>query len=218
MVDWLLSVPPLAVCLVVGVVVGLESLGVPLPGETFVVAAALLAAQDVVSPVAVAGAAAAGAAVGDSAGYALGRRYGERLLRASSRRFPRHLGPQRIGSAVRAMERHGAWAVFAGRFVALLRILAGPLAGTLAMPYRRFLLANVCGAVVWAAATVTVVVLLGTAAERLLREVAWGGVALATALVVGTLGVLRVRRARRTARSGPEPEGDPLQPRDPLQP
>jgi membrane protein DedA with SNARE-associated domain len=146
--------------------------------------------------------------VGDSLGYALGRRYGERLLAASSRRFPRHLSAERIAGAVRTMERHGGWAVFGGRFVALLRILAGPLAGTLAMPYRRFLVANVAGAVVWASATTTVVVLLGAAAEKLLREVAWGGVALVAAVVVTALGVFWIRARRRATESGPEPGSD----------
>lgn len=199
MIDWLLSLSPVAVCALVGLVVGLESLGLPLPGETTLVGAALLASQGTVSPVAVAGAAALGASIGDSLGYALGRRFGQRLFDAAGRRFPRHFGPERIARARRMMARHGFWAVFAGRFIALLRILAGPLAGSLRMPYRRFALANVSGAILWAAATTALVVILGRAAEGLLRNITWGAAAAVAAVVVVVATVIALRKRRHSA-------------------
>ncbi|WP_255292819.1 DedA family protein, partial [Micromonospora sp. WMMA1996] len=133
--------------LIVGGVIGVESMGIPLPGEIVLVSSALLAATGVVQPEWVAIAAATGAIVGDSIGYAVGRRGGRPLLERLGRRFPKHLGPAHLARAEQSFARHGVWAVFFGRFVALLRILAGPLAGALHVPYRRFLVANAAAAV-----------------------------------------------------------------------
>ena len=88
----LVAVPPAAVYLLVGLVVGLESMGIPLPGEVVLVSAALLSSRQElsVSPQGVALAAAAGAVIGDSIGFAVGRRFGDRLFAFLGRRFPRH--------------------------------------------------------------------------------------------------------------------------------
>lgn len=67
-------------------------------------------------------------------------------------KFPGHFSEANIGMAERSFEKWGMWAVFFGRFVALLRIFAGPLAGVLRMPYWKFLLANVFGGILWAGA------------------------------------------------------------------
>src|SRR6202008_4017726 len=93
-VDALLqSIPPLAVYLVVGAVVGIESLGVPLPGEIVLVSAALLASHHdlAVNPIGVGVAAVIGAVVGDSIGYSIGRRFGMPLFDRLGRRVPKHL-------------------------------------------------------------------------------------------------------------------------------
>lgn len=207
MIEWLQHLPPLVVYLTVLVVVGVESVGVPLPGETVLVGAALLASQGIVSPVLVAVCAALSAAVGDSVGYLLGRRYGDRLFAFAARRSPKHLGPERVDGAVRLMARHGMWAIFFGRFVALLRILAGPLAGSLEMPYRRFALANWTGAAVWAGLTTAVVVALGAAAERLLAGVSWGGAAALVVLAVVVVLAVRIRSRRPRRAAVPPDEG-----------
>ncbi|SDO35948.1 membrane protein DedA, SNARE-associated domain [Klenkia soli] len=201
MVEWLQGLPPLAVYLTVLLVVGVESIGVPLPGETVLIGAALLAGQGVVSPVTVAVCAALSAAVGDSIGYLLGRRYGDRLFAWAARRSPKHLGPERVAAARSLMERHGMWAVFLGRFVALLRILSGPLAGSLGMPYRRFAIANWAGAALWAGVTTAVVVALGAAAEKLLGNISTGGLVAVVVLALGAVVALRVRRRRRQRQS-----------------
>ncbi|MCO7218770.1 DedA family protein [Klenkia sp. PcliD-1-E] len=201
MIEWLHGLPPLVVYGTVLLVVGVESIGVPLPGETVLIGAALLAGQGVVSPVTVAVCAAVSAAVGDSIGYLLGRRYGDRLFAWAARRSPRHLGPDRLASARSLMERHGVWAIFFGRFVALLRILAGPLAGSLGMPYRTFAVANWTGAVVWAGVTTAVVVALGAAAEQLLGRVSTGGLVAVAVLAVGAVVLVRVRSRRRQRQS-----------------
>ncbi len=201
-VDHLLqSIPPIVVYLLTGTVIGLESLGIPLPGEIVLVSAALLSSQHEldVSPVGVAVAASIGAIVGDSIGYAIGRRYGMALFGWLGKRFPRHFGPGHVVVAERIFARWGVWAVFFGRFVALLRIFAGPLAGALKMPYFKFLVANVTGGIVWAGGTTAAVYSLGVIAETWLKRFSWIG--LVVAIVVGlAIAWYTRRRTDRLAR------------------
>jgi len=197
-VDWLADFPPGVLLLVVFLVVAVESLGVPLPGETVLIAATLLAATSGLNPVFVAAAAAGGAILGDSIGYWIGKRYGRRLLSVLNRRFPKHVGPKRLGAAVHLMRRWGPWAVFFGRFVAVLRIFSGPLAGMFRMTYPHFLVANAAGGVAWATLVVTVVTLLGSAATEFLHRFSWAALALAGAVAV-VIAVVLVYRARRRA-------------------
>lgn len=187
------SIPPVLVYLVVGAVVGVESLGIPLPGEVMLVGAALLSSrQDLaVHPVGVGAAAVVGAVIGDSIGYSIGRRFGMPLFDRLGRRFPRHFGPGHIAFAERLFARWGTGAVFFGRFVALLRILAGPLAGALKMSYPHFLAANVSGAVCWAGGTTTAVYFAGLAAEHWLTRFSW--IALVVAVVAGIVGTVALR-------------------------
>ena len=199
-VDALLqSIPPLAVYLVVGGVVGIESLGIPLPGEIVLVSAALMSSHHdlAVNPVGVGIAAVIGAVVGDSIGYAIGRRLGLPLFDRLGRRFPNHFGPGHVMFAERLFDRWGARAVFFGRFVALLRIFAGPLAGALKMRYARFLLANVSGALCWAGGTTALVYYAGIAAERWLTRFSW--IALLLAVVCGVIAAILLRE--RTSRA-----------------
>ncbi len=179
------SIPALAVYLTVGLVIGLESLGIPLPGEIALVSAALLSSRENldISPVWVAVAAITGAIIGDSIGYSIGRRYGMSLFERLGNRFPKHFGTGHVALAKQLFSRWGVWAVFFGRFIALLRILAGPLAGALHMRYRHFLAANAAGAICWAGGTTAVVYFLGLAAERWLSRFSW--VALVLGIVVG---------------------------------
>jgi membrane protein DedA with SNARE-associated domain len=179
------SIPALAVYLTVGVIIGLESLGIPLPGEIALVSAALLSSRENldISPVWVGVAAITGAIIGDSIGYTIGRRYGMSLFERLGRRFPKHFGTGHVALAKQLFSRWGVWAVFFGRFIALLRILAGPLAGALHMRYRHFLAANAAGAICWAGGTTAVVYFLGLAAEKWLSRFSW--VALVLGIVVG---------------------------------
>jgi membrane protein DedA with SNARE-associated domain len=195
---FLQTIPPLAVYLTVGLVIGLESLGIPLPGEIALVSAALLASRSdlQIDPVMVAAAATPGAIVGDTIGYSIGRRFGMSLFVWLGGRFPKHFGPGHVALAGQLFDRWGGWAVFFGRFVALLRILAGPLAGALRMHYPRFLAANASGAVVWAGGTTAVVYFLGMAAERWLSRFSW--VALVLAVLVGIVAT-RLLRERTSA-------------------
>ena len=198
----LISVSPLVVYLLVGLVIGLESMGIPLPGEVILVSAALLAARQEldISPVGVAAAASIGAIVGDSLGYLAGRHWGDRMFTVLGRRFPRHASPDRVAYTEHVFARYGVWAVFFGRFVALLRIFAGPGAGALRMPYPRFLAANALGGVVWACGTTAAIYTLGTRAEDWLKESSWIGLVLAVAVGIAISTVFRRRLERSVAR------------------
>jgi membrane protein DedA with SNARE-associated domain len=212
-VDALLeTIPPFAVYLIVGVIIGLESLGIPLPGEIALVSAALLASGHTldINPVAVGAAATIGAIVGDTIGYSIGRRYGMSLFERLGRRFPKHFGPGHVALAKRLFTRWGVWAVFFGRFIALLRIFAGPLAGALKMPYARFLAANATGALCWAGGTTAVVYFLGLAAERWLSRFSWVALIVAVLIGIGATLLLRERTARLIADLEDEHDWDTL--------
>jgi len=197
--QWLEAIPPLLVYLVVGLVIGVESLGIPLPGEIVLVSAALMASQhDELDPLWIAVAASSGAIIGDSIGYAIGRKGGARLFAWAGRRFPKHFGPAHLATARGFFHRHGAWAVFFGRFVALLRIIAGPLAGSMHMRYPVFLAANAGGGVVWAAGTTYAVFYLGVVAETWLKRFSWIGLVVAVLVGIG-ITVMIKRRANRAA-------------------
>jgi len=189
------------VYLLVALVVGLESMGIPLPGEVTLVSAALLASRPGlhISPLWVALAASAGAIVGDNIGYLAGRHWHSQMFEVLGRRFPRHAGPDHLAYAEHVFTRYGALAVFFGRFVALLRIFAGPLAGALRMPYRHFLAANALGGLAWAGGTTTAVFVLGTSAEHWLQRSAWIALVVAGGLCLIASTVLRRRIQRAVA-------------------
>jgi membrane protein DedA with SNARE-associated domain len=134
---------------VVALIVGLESMGLPLPGETILVLAAIYAATEPSFNIWVLIAVAAfGAIVGDNTGYWLGRRYGYALLLRYGRRIGMFEARIKLGQYL--FLKHGSKVVFLGRFVALLRILAAFLAGVNRMPWRAFMIANASGGIIWA--------------------------------------------------------------------
>ena len=180
---WMATLSPVWVYLLVGGVIGIESMGIPVPGEITLVTASLLSVTTKIDPWLVATSASVGAIVGDSIGYLIGRRGGRHLLERVGRRFPKHFGPAHLAKAERAFQRWGVWAVFFGRFIALLRILAGPLAGALRVPYGKFLVANALGGLTWAFGTVFAIYTVGRAAEKWLKDFSW--IALAIAVVAG---------------------------------
>jgi membrane protein DedA with SNARE-associated domain len=204
----LIGVAPVVVYVLVALVVGLESMGIPLPGEVILVSAALLTARHGLnlSPIWVAVSASAGAIVGDTIGYLAGRCWGERVFDVLARQFPRQAGPDRLAYAEHVFTRYGVLAVFFGRFVALLRIFAGPLAGALRMPYPRFLAANALGGLIWACGTTAAVYTVGTRAEQWLKSSSWIGLALAVSLSIAGSAIFRRRLERSVARYSAEQE------------
>jgi len=209
------SIPALAVYLTVGLVIGLESLGIPLPGEIALVSAALLSSRENldISPVWVGVAAITGAIIGDSIGYSIGRRYGMSLFERLGNRFPKHFGTGHVALAKQLFSRWGVWAVFFGRFIALLRIMAGPLAGALHMRYRHFLAANAAGAICWAGGTTAVVYFLGLAAERWLSRFSWVALVLGIVVGLGFTLLLKDRTGRLIAQLEAEHDWDSLRQR-----
>lgn len=156
----LLSIPANLGYGALAALVGAESAGLPVPGETALVAGALLAAAGHLSLPVVIVVAAVAAIAGDNLGYWIGRRAGRRALLARRGPFRRHRQRALVhGEAFFA--RHGARAVFLGRWVPGVRVAAAVVAGATRMPARSFLIANALGAFAWAAATASVVFLLG---------------------------------------------------------
>jgi membrane protein DedA with SNARE-associated domain len=150
--------------IVVAGVIGLECLGLPVPGETFLVLASIFAEDDlrIILVVLTAGSA---AVVGQMLGYAIGREFGYRLLLRYG--FYLRITESRIKLGQYLFLRHGGKIVFIARFVPLLRSIAGILAGANRMPWRHFMLANVIGAFAWAAFFGFAAYYLGQQVERL---------------------------------------------------
>jgi membrane protein DedA with SNARE-associated domain len=173
------------------VIVGLESLGIPLPGETVLIAAAIFAgATHRLNIAGVLAAASTGAIMGDNAGYLIGHWGGYRLLV----RYGRHIRFEtaRIKVARYLFLRFGGPVVFFGRFVSILRTYAAFLAGTTRMPWRTFVVFNAAGGVVWSSLYGTAAYVLGTRVETLSRPLAIGFAAIGVAAIV--VGAVVIRR------------------------
>jgi membrane protein DedA with SNARE-associated domain len=189
--DYLTQMVALHGYALVALIVGFESMGFPVPGETTLVTAAIFAGTThQLSITFVIAAAIVGAIVGDNLGYAVGRRFGYRLL---VRYGPwMRITTQRLKLGQFLFARHGGKVVFFGRFVALLRALAAVLAGINRMPWRRFLFFNAAGAILWVTAYGLAGYLLGAQMERVRGPLAWAGVI--GAVIAAVIFFLFVRR------------------------
>jgi membrane protein DedA with SNARE-associated domain len=180
------------------IVVGLESLGIPLPGETMLISASLYAGATHNLHIAfVIAAAATGAILGDNAGYLLGHWGGYRLLV----RFGRYirLDEAKVKVARYLFLRQGGKVVFFGRFVSILRTYAAFLAGTARMPWRSFLVFNAAGGVVWATVYGVAAYSLGSQVERLSRPIAIAFAVIGIAATVAVALVIRSHEKRLEA-------------------
>lgn len=176
------------------VLIFLESLGIPVPGEGILIATALFAARTQRLEIAVVVATAATAAfLGTSVGYLLGRSAGHALIQ----RFGGYVGlspaRQRLGQYL--FLRHGAKIIFLGRFVTILRAFAGILAGANQMPARKFLLFNGLGAIVWTAAVALGAFYFGKAFVHLSRPVGLALLVLTGAALIAALIYARSQEA-----------------------
>ncbi len=175
--------------------IGLESVGLPLPGETTLIAAALYAGSTHhLNIVAVAAVAALAAIAGDNGGYWLGKHGGARLVRRYGRRVGLDAGMLKVGRYL--FERHGCTVVFAGRFVTVLRTSAAFLAGLNGMRRSRFIIANAAGGLLWSAGWAAGAYVLGSAAARAGSIIAIAGLA-ATAVLTAGLTIAMKRSMRR---------------------
>jgi membrane-associated protein len=175
--------------------IAVESMGVPLPGETALFTAAILASKGKLSIEAVIAVSAAAAILGDNVGYLIGRKAGRRLLEAPGP-FERHRRAV-ITYGQPFFDRHGPKAVFLGRFVSGLRITAAWLAGVNRMPWRSFLFYNAAGGIVWAAAVGLLAYSFGHAAEQAIKTAGLAG--LIAAVLVALTAWIVVRRRHRLA-------------------
>ncbi len=128
-----------------------------LPGDSLLVTAAILSSQLGLSPWTIALVAVVAAIAGDQVGYLLGNRFGRKLLKPDAR----VLRTDRLDTAERFFAKYGPFALVLGRFVPIVRTYVPLAAGTAALRYRRFLMWNVLGAVLWVASLTLVGVLLG---------------------------------------------------------
>lgn len=129
------------------VLIYLESLGAPVPGETAIIAASSLAAEGQLNLPHALAAIFCGAVLGDCTGYAIGRSGGRSLLTRFGPHFK--LTPERLGKLEDLFRRRGIYIVMTARFVVLLRQLNGIIAGSVRMPWQHFLPANIVGAMLW---------------------------------------------------------------------
>jgi membrane protein DedA with SNARE-associated domain len=180
--------------------VGVESLGIPLPGETALVLASVYAGTTHrLSPWLIFAAAAAGAVVGDNIGFWIGVTGGYRLARRYGPKV--RLDEPKLKVARYLFDRHGAKLVFFGRFVSVLRTYAAFLAGTNKMRWPRFLVANTAGGIVWAAIYTAAGFFAGGVLERLslMIDLVLGGIA--ALVIIGGIVLLRRRMAGLTDRA-----------------
>lgn len=174
-------------------VILLESAGVPVPGETALIAAGVLASRGTFPIATVITVAAAAAVIGDNIGYLIGRFAGRGLIAAwpwMARRFDRVL-PR----SERFFERHGPKAVFFARFLPVLRVTGAWTAGVSLMTWWKFLLWNALGGVAWASLFGITTYIAGEVAGRAITKYGLiGGGMAAVVLVTGAVGMHQWRR------------------------
>jgi membrane-associated protein len=192
----LLHIPVAALLAVVAALVFGEAavfLGFVLPGETAVLLAGFVASTGRLSVVALAAVVVAAAIIGDSVGYEVGKRFGPRLLR--TRALSRH--DHRVDQARSFLDGRGASAIFLGRFTAFLRAVTPGLAGLSGMRYRRFLLYNAAGGIVWGVGCTLAGFLAGSSYEKVAHRLGQGGAVAAAVVALGALVAWRLSRRRR---------------------
>jgi len=190
--------------------IGVESFGVPAPGQTIMVAAAIYAGAGRLNIYGVAAIAFVAAVLGDNVGYWIGVRGGRKAVHRWGRYV--FLTPERLARAEDFFARRGGRIVLAARFIDGLRQFNGVIAGLTSMPWRKFLLYNTLGAAIWVGWWTTVAYLLGTHLVELMEKVhpyRWWAISLA-AVAVATYVTLHVRHIKRrragTAAAGPAVE------------
>lgn len=169
-------------------------LGFVIPGETAVVVGGFLAYEHKAALAGVFAAAILGAIIGDSVGYWVGGRWGDTLLTKLPKRF---IKPEHVEQGKQSIHRLGGRAVFAGRWVSVLRALVPGLCGTSRMPYRTFLLWNAIGGITWATGYVLLGFLAGSAWQRVEHYTSVASYVLLGVIAAAIAAVVIVRRRRQ---------------------
>jgi len=179
--------------LVLGLLVGGESAGIPLPGETALITGAILASQDKLSLSLVIGVAALAAIIGDNIGFQLGRHGARRLLERPGRFEERRQAFLKRGEAF--FQRHGGKTVFLGRWLPFLRVTAAWLAGAHGMSWPRFLAWNAAGGILWAISVGVFAFVAGNVAVRILHDAGYVAIALVAIGLLALAGWYFLRRS-----------------------
>jgi membrane protein DedA with SNARE-associated domain len=181
----------------------LENLGLPIPGETVTIVGGFLAGSDQLTYWGVLGCAALGATLGGNLGYGLGRWGGWALLVRVSQFF--RVPEAQVENLRTQFSQNAAKAVFIGRFLALFRVFASPLAGITEMPFLQFTLYNTLGAVTWASVMVSLAYFVGQLVplEKLL-SLASQFSAVALLITVAVIGIPIWLESRKKAAADPE--------------
>jgi membrane protein DedA with SNARE-associated domain len=180
------------------VILTIESLGAPLPGESLLVVTSILSGRGEIGFIPLVLSAWAGAVMGDNIGYLIGRKLGRTLLLRYGVRFG--LTEERVAKVETVFARYGPAAVGFARFFNVLRQLNGVVAGSLGMPWRRFLLFNALGGAAWVLAWTTIGYFAGTQGAQLaalLHKVGYVAIVLALVAALAVYGYVRHVRRRR---------------------
>jgi membrane-associated protein len=187
----IVDIPPDVGYAVVFALIAIETMGIPVPGETALITAGLLAHDGEMDIVPLVALAAAAAILGDNVGFAIGRKLGRRVFVAHGPLHAHRLAALEVGEPFFA--RHGPKAVFLGRWVAGLRIASAWLAGMNKMAWPRFLFWNALGGICWAASIGLGVYFVGHAFEEVIGV---GGIVAAGVVGGGLVGLFVWRRLR----------------------
>jgi len=173
-------------------------IGFVLPGETSVIVAGVVASQGHVNVAALCALVVAAAIIGDSVGYGVGHRYGERLLAIPIMAKRR----KEVDRSLEGLRRRGPTYVFVGRFTAFLRAVMPGLAGLSKMQYRRFLLANASGGLIWGVAFTLLGYFAGGALTKIEKWAGWASLSLLAVVVAIWVYFFLRRRARERREAG----------------
>jgi membrane-associated protein len=187
----IVDIPPDVGYALVFALIAVETMGIPVPGETALIAGGLLAHEGKLEIVPLIAIAAAAAILGDNVGFAIGRKLGRRVFEAPGPLHQQRLAALAVGEPF--FERHGPKAVFLGRWVAGLRIASAWLAGMNRMHWPRFLFWNALGGICWATSVGLGAYLVGHAFEKYIGA---GGIVAAGVVSGGLVGLFVWRRAR----------------------
>lgn len=178
----------------------LENSGIPVPGETVLLFASFLAFDEQqlhLGNIIAVGITAA--TIGDNIGYLVGYRGGRRLLERYRHIF--HISESTVKKGEALFAKHGAVTIFFARFIFGMRIIAGPMAGVLRMPWKQFAIFNFLGAALWVTVISTVGYLFGENWERLIKVMGRVNVVIAILVLWVAVVVWRRWRTRRAAAS-----------------
>ncbi|HJQ46464.1 MAG TPA: DedA family protein [Amycolatopsis sp.] len=202
--DWLQNLPQPALVGATGGLVFLEctiGLGFLAPGESGLLIAATTA-NSVPRFLILWGVVTVCATLGDSIGYAIGKRWGPRLRET---RLIQRYGTEGWDKATGVLQRRGAWAVFFARFLPVIRTLTPAAAGTSGLPFKKFLPAAFCGALCWSALHISLGVALGEAAKRIEGILNTGGLVVVGVLVLVCLFFLLRWKKKKATKVDDEP-------------